>query len=71
MRKIKEVVRLSYGFGLSQRQVAETCQPARSSVAEYLQRAEEAGIRWPLPEGMSERELERKLQYHVGSSLEP
>ena len=61
MRKAKEVLRLTYGFGLSQRQVARTCGVARSSVADYLARAERAGIKWPLPDGMSEQELENKL----------
>ena len=61
MRKAKEVLRLTHGFGLSQRQVARTCGVARSSVADYLARAERAGISWPLPEGMSEQELEKKL----------
>ena len=61
MRKVKEVLRLTHGFGLSQRQVARTCGVARSSVADYLARAERAGISWPLPDGMSEQELENKL----------
>lgn len=61
MRKIKELLRLTYGFGCSQRHVARTCGMARSSVSEYLARAEQAGISWPLPEGMSEAELEKKL----------
>ena len=61
MRKAKEVIRLTHGFGLSQRQVARTCGVARSSVADYLARAERAGISWPLPDGMSEQELENKL----------
>lgn len=61
MRKAKEVLRLTHGFGLSHRQVARTCGVARSSVADYLARAERAGISWPLPDGMSDHELERKL----------
>ena len=48
-------------FGLSHRQVARMCGVARSSVSDYLARAERAGINWPLPDGMSEQELENKL----------
>ena len=61
MRKAKGVLRLTYGFGLSHRQVARTWGVARSSVADYLARAERAGINWPLPDGMSDQELEKKL----------
>jgi hypothetical protein len=31
------------------------------AVAEYLARADRAGITWPLPEGMTGTELERRL----------
>jgi transposase len=31
------------------------------TVHEYLERARAAGIGWPLPDGMSEEELEAKL----------
>src|SRR5258708_18780666 len=50
MRKIKEVLRLKYELGLSARQIAGSCGIARSTVAEYLMRAQAAGIEWPLPE---------------------
>ena len=44
MRKIKEVLRLTYQCGLSRRQVAHSCQVSRSTVADYLYRGEKAGI---------------------------
>ena len=61
MRKIKEVLRLKWGNGLSDRKVAKSCCIARSTVAEYICRAKRAGLTWPLPEGMDEAELERLL----------
>lgn len=61
MRKIKEVLRLRHGSGLSQREIAAGCGIAQSTVIEYLRRAEKAGIGWPLPEGVSESELEERL----------
>jgi len=61
MRKIKEVLRLKYHCGLSRRQVAHSCQISRSTVADYLDRAEQAGIGWPPPEGLSDQELEQRL----------
>ena len=56
MRKVSEVARLS-ASGLSNRQIARSCNLARSTVAEYLERFEGAGLKWPLPPEMSEEEL--------------
>ena len=61
MRKVKEVLRLKLGQGLSDRQVARSCCIARSTVAEYICRAKRAGISWPIPEGLDEAEMERQL----------
>jgi transposase len=61
MRKIKEVLRLKYHGSLSRRQIAHSCQISRSTVADYLDRAEQAGIGWPLPQALTDQELEQKL----------
>ena len=61
MRKIREVLRLRYEVGLSARQVAASVQIARSSVGEYERRLTAAGLSWPLPEGLSDTDLERRL----------
>ena len=61
MRKVKEVLRLKWGNGLSDRQTAKSCCIARSTVAEYICRAKRAGLSWPLPEGLDESDLERLL----------
>ena len=60
MRKIQEVLRLS-ATGLSARQVAISVGVARSTVAECLRRAQAAGVSWPLPAGVDEVQLERRL----------
>ena len=39
VRKIKEVLRLKHTCGLSAREIARSCNVARSSVADYLRRA--------------------------------
>jgi len=57
MRSIKEVLRLKWTCGLSDRQIAKSCSIARSTVGEYLRRAEKAGLHWPLPEGMDDSQL--------------
>lgn len=61
MRKIKEILRLRYGCGLSHRQVAASCQMAQSTVTLYLQRAISAGLTWPIPEDLTEEAIEAKL----------
>ena len=60
MRKVREVLRLNHS-GLSIRAIARACSIGRETVREYLCRASEAGIDWPLPEGLSDEALERKL----------
>ena len=61
MRKIKEVLRLSYQLGLSARQVARSANISRSTVKEYLVRAERAGIAWPVAESLTEEQLGERL----------
>lgn len=61
MRKIKEVLRLKYEGGLSNRAIARSCNICHRTVREYLKRAKGAGIDWPLPEGMDDESLEEML----------
>jgi transposase len=61
MRKIREVLRLHLGEGLSPRQVAASLSLPRITVRRYLERAHLAGVVWPLPEGMDDEQLERCL----------
>jgi len=61
MRKIREILRLRWGCGLSARQIARSLKIARSSVAEYLRRATAAGLSWPLPEELDETAIELLL----------
>ncbi|MCL4562958.1 MAG: IS21 family transposase [Chloroflexi bacterium] len=61
VRKIREVIRLHFEAGLSNRAVARACQVSNSTVGEYLERAEKAGLTWPLREGFNDEELYRRL----------
>ncbi len=61
MRKIYEILRLKYGHGLSNREVAASVSVSRSTVADYLLRAQAAGLSWPLPDGLDEAKLEQRL----------
>ncbi len=46
MHKIKTVLRLA-SQGLSQRQIARSCQIGQATVSDYLRMAAQAGLRWP------------------------
>jgi transposase len=60
MRKIKEVLRLK-AEGMSNRRIAQSCGVSRPTVAEYLNRASQAGLRWPLPNELNDATLEHQL----------
>ena len=61
MRKIKEVLRLKWANDLSDRKIAKSCNISRPAVANYVERAEQAGLSWPLPDTLTDAELERLL----------
>lgn len=61
MRKIREVLRLRWQQGLSHRQIVTSCQLGQGTVAEYLRRAKAAGLCWPLPDSLTDAELEGRL----------
>ena len=53
MRKIKDVLRLCWGQGLSKRQVARSCGMSRPAVNEYLCRTEAAGLGFSQGRGLN------------------
>lgn len=61
MRRIKEILRLKFELNLDDRQFARSCNVPHSTVANYLRRAEAAGLAWPLPADLSDTDLETKL----------
>jgi len=61
MRKIKEVLRLELGEGLSRRQVSAATALPYTTVSDYVARARRADIGWPLPEGLDDAALEARL----------
>ena len=60
MRRIKELLRLA-AAGRSQREIAQVIGTARSTVSDYLKRAERAGLAWPLAAQWDDAALERAL----------
>ena len=61
MRKVRDVLRLSWGEQLSLRQVARSLAMPHTTVAVFLRRAKEAGLTWPLPDDLDDDALERRL----------
>ena len=61
MRKIRDVIRLKFGCRMSERQIACRLGLARSTVADYLTRVRQAGLAWPLPDQLTDGELEDRL----------
>jgi len=61
MRKVREVLRLKHALGLSYRKISEATGAGKTQAAEYVRRALAAGITWPVPEGIDDADLERRL----------
>ena len=60
MRRIKDLLRLS-ASGRSRREIALAIGAARSTVSDYLKRAERAGLSWPEAAAWDDAALERAL----------
>ena len=61
MRKIKEVLRLTFEQKLSVRQISKSTQISRSTIGDYVQRFAISGLSWPLPSSMTEADIEAAL----------
>jgi len=70
MRKIREVARLN-AAGLSIRQIAGSCQIARSTVGDYLGRLAVAGLGWPFEPDFSDEEIDALLFAKTEEPLRP
>ena len=61
MRTIREILRLKWEKHLPNKQIAASCNIARSTVRDYLFRASEAGLSWPLPSDLDDNVLEQMI----------
>ena len=68
MRKIREVIRLSLGERLSLRQISSSLQIPTTTVREYVKRARDADLTWPLPSDLDDDSLDLLL---FGSQTAP
>ena len=60
MIKYREILRLA-SLGVSQRNIALSCDCARSTVQSALMRAKHCGLEWPLPEELDDRAIRALL----------
>ena len=61
MRKIRDVLRLRFASGLSQRAIGRSIGLSQGAVFAYLDRARRAGLGWPLPAELDDDRLETRL----------
>ena len=61
MRRIRDVLRLKYEARLSERAMVAALGISKGAIGSYLNRVRAAGLSWPLPEGLTDTELERRL----------
>ena len=60
MTNYREILRLN-SLGINKTDIAASCSCARNTVASVLNKAKEAGIAYPLPDDMSDKQLAENL----------
>jgi hypothetical protein len=58
---MREILRLKYECGRSNREIGMSCGIGSSTVSDYLQRAKTSGLNWPLPVELNDTALEQML----------
>ncbi len=61
MRKMREILRLTYDAGLPSREVGRQVGVGSTGVRVMLQRFRASKLEWPLPEGLTDTALEAEL----------
>jgi len=61
MRKVREVLRLKFDGGQTNRRIARSCRISRPTVSDYLLRFAEAGLQWPAAAALDDATLEQAL----------
>lgn len=61
MRKMREILRLKLACGRSHEEIARSIKISVSTVSGYLRRAQEVQLKWPLPEDLTDGQLEELL----------
>ena len=71
MRKLREILRLKHEAGRPHRDIAKAYGVGAGTISEYVQRAADAGLSWPLPDDLGDAALEEKLFSVSNSSSAP
>lgn len=61
MRKIREILRLHFEHHLGQHAIAASVRASQSTVSDYLSRFHTSELGWPLPETITDEQLEQRL----------
>ena len=61
MRKLKEIMRLKWECGCSHRAIAQSIGVSDSTVSDCIQRIKRANLSCPLPDELTDDQLETKL----------
>ncbi len=61
MRKMRDILRLHHELQCSNRSIARSLRISDHTVGKYLRRSKEVGLSWPLPDGVSDADLEARL----------
>ena len=69
MLKAREILRLKYEAGLSLREIGKACNCGKSTVSEVLDRAENAGVHWPVT--LSDKQLMSLLYPPIANHNSP
>ncbi len=71
MRKVREILRLRFERGLSQRQISASTGVSKGALGEYLRRAATAGLTWEVARGLDDVEVETRLFRYPGRNEPP
>ena len=66
MRKVREVLRLRFEVGCSQREIQASTGLSKGSVSDYLKRAAACGVGWAEARSLSDADVEARLFRTVG-----
>ena len=61
MRKTREILRLKHEVGLSNHQIAASLHLSHVCVGNYLRRARQAGVGWPIPDTLDDEQLAQRF----------
>ncbi len=70
MRKTKEILRLRFACGCSLKEIAKSIGIGKTTVGDCLGRAKRANLIWPLPEDLTDEQLENILYKSSTTSAE-